>query len=92
MRLTELLARLQRIKGVQVAERRIQADGSTIYMIVADLPEYPFGKDKRAWYPLVVAENVDSVPQAEIEAILRRFWHGSAEFFKDLGPSDEQIN
>ena len=72
---SELLAKLTQLRGVRIAEQKILEDGRSIHVIEAVVPDFPFGKDRRVWYALVVSPNQTTVPQSEIEAILRRLWH-----------------
>lgn len=81
MKLTDLLARLSKVKGVSIAERIALPDGTETIMIVADLPEFPFGVGKKVSYPLVISPGQTDVPRSEIDALLRRVWHLSLDWF-----------
>lgn len=84
MNLKDLIARLTAIDGVQIAEEQHQPDGTIIYIFCATLPTFPFGHQKHVWYPLVVKPGETEIPKSEVEAILRRLWHGSSsEFFRE---------
>jgi hypothetical protein len=59
-------------------------------MLVARLPEFPFGKEKTVWYPLALEPGQTFVDREEIRAILARFWHSGTDFFgDDLEPEAE---
>jgi hypothetical protein len=82
MDLQELIKRLTAIKGVTLAETREGDDGRRTYIFTATLPEFPFGKGKNSWYPLVLPKGQDSISRNEVEAILRHLWHGEQNFFE----------
>lgn len=75
MKIDLLLRHLKAIDSVSITQTKSLKDGCTIYTISTLLPEFPFGKDKHAWYPLVVEDGQTDIPTAEIEAMLRHLWH-----------------
>jgi hypothetical protein len=78
--LSELLARLRRIRGIEIDI--IQGDGPAVYIIAADLP-FPYAR-RKVWYPLVIRPGQQSVPHSEIRGLLRRLGHLGNEAFDDL--------
>lgn len=85
MPVNRLLAKLAKIR-VNVAETRTLPDGRTIYVLVAELPAFPFGRQQRVWYPLIIEPQQTDVPREEVEAILRHLWHAEMDFFSDEPP------
>jgi len=91
MNIDRLLKRLRKI-NVFVAEQRSWPDGKRLYVLVSKLPQMPFG-DENAYYTLVLEPGEDSVDREEIDTMLRRFWHGSVNFFDDdIMDDKETIN
>jgi hypothetical protein len=92
MPLPQLLARLEQHK-VTVAEKRILSDGRTVYILVAQLPSFPFGDRKHTWYSLIVEQSQTEIPRDEIEALLRHLWHAElVDFFDDLADAAGRPN
>jgi hypothetical protein len=84
MNITELLERLKAAPvNARIAETRKLEDGTMIYLLVAHLPEFPFGREKFVWYPLAMEPGQTLVDRDEIRAILARFWHSGVDFFGD---------
>jgi hypothetical protein len=80
MNLEELLARLKGI-DVKLDEDRRLSDGTRILILTCLLGFFPLAPHHR-WYTLVISPNQQDVPQYEVEAILRHFWHGELDWFK----------
>lgn len=85
MKLSDLLSKLKNQAGVSEAERRHFADGHTVIILTGRLPAPPFTDRAHVWHALVLDPGQDDVSRDEVEAILRRFWHGELDFF---GESD----
>jgi len=83
MHLTELLKRLKKIKVKLETTTHIEESGQTVYLLVAVLPEFPFGRNKNRWYPLIVSAGQTFIEPEEIDALLRHLWHGSSSEFRD---------
>lgn len=79
MKLSDLLSELEKI-GVEITCRKIPIKGQTVYTLQTKLPTPPFREGATAWYPLVIDQGQEFVPQEEVEAIKLRLWHGSASF------------
>ena len=75
MNIDLLLRHLKPVKQISITETRSLKDGCTVYTISTVLPEFPFGKDKHAWYTLVVEDGQTEIPKSEINAMLRHLWH-----------------
>ena len=89
MHITELLRRLKAPPvSARVAETRKLEDGTTIYIVVARLPDYPFGREKYVWYPITIDPTQNEIiDRDEIRAMLAHFWHSGLDFFADdAGP------
>jgi hypothetical protein len=80
MKIDELLARLEKLK-VKIAERRMLEDGRSIIILTSFLSFFPL-KPHHRFYPLVLEKNQTEVDDAEVEAILRHFWHAEIDLFK----------
>lgn len=81
MKITELLAKIKEVEGIEVEERRL-SDGTAVYVFSSVLP-YP--KFEPAWYPIVIKPGHEVVPRKEIEAMLRHLW----QFQLDIIPEDD---
>jgi hypothetical protein len=78
MKLDELLAKLQELK-VTVDEKRVLADGRTVYLLTSFLNFFPLQPHHR-FYSLVIEKDQNEVDASEVEAMLRHFWHAEAQF------------
>jgi hypothetical protein len=81
----EKLRRWLSKNNIDVAEERLQADGSLIVYFTTQLPTFPFG-GRHVWYPLILRQGQTEVSQSEIDALLRHCWHGELEIPK---PTDD---
>jgi hypothetical protein len=73
-----LLARLLHEASVFVAEKRSLHDGTVEYILGTHVSFYP-QRPRHLWYVLVILPGQTLVDEAEIEAILRRFWHAEID-------------
>jgi hypothetical protein len=61
---------LRRLKGqpvnARVVEVRTLADGKTVHIVVANMPEFPFGRQKPVWYPITLEPGQEEVDRASV--------------------------
>jgi hypothetical protein len=85
MNFDKLLARLREEAGVTVAEERLLPDGTRVYILVTHVSFFPIAP-RHIWYALVRDPGQDRLEEEEVEALLRRFWHGEIDITSWLEP------
>jgi hypothetical protein len=78
MNISSLLARLKSEASIVISEERKFPDGTVVYILESPVTFFPQAP-RHLWYNLVMSPAQTHVDEAEIEAILRHFWHAEID-------------
>jgi hypothetical protein len=81
MNLEKLLRWLNKHQ-IELAENRLQKDGSRVLTFTTQLPQFPHA-GRHVWCTVVLSPGQNSLSESEIDTILRHCWHGELEIPKD---------